>query len=142
VLNPSTELYQALTTGQNTDCQFIDHAVEYWDYILMKADARFSDIWGYSFREAVEKVSEPGCPTYKTNCGSFSNLRHKALAMGEKYYVSYLDYDRAREKSLDVQALAQAAAKGFDWKALLPSTYQNLYFVGERAADLLKYFKQ
>jgi hypothetical protein len=105
----------------------------------MKADARFADIWGYSFVEAAEKVKEPGCPKAKTACGSFSNLRHKALALGEQFYTAYLDYERIYEKSQDVQVLARYAAQGFDWKGRLASVHQNLYFVGERASDLLRY---
>lgn len=137
VSTPSTELYQALTTGQTEPCQYIEHAVAYWDYATMKADARFADVWGYSFREAAEKVSEPGCPKSPASCGSFSNLKHKALNMGEGFYTSYLDYDRISEKSRNVQVLAEYARRGFDWKGKLPTIYQSLYYVGEMASSLL-----
>lgn len=140
VLNPSTELFQALAEGQATKCDFIEHAVVFWDYALMKADARFADIWGYNFAEATEKVTEPGCPKAPTACGSFSILKHKALALGEQFYTAYLDYDRILGKSRDVQILANYVTyEGFDWKGRLASVHQNLYFVGERASDLLRY---
>jgi len=104
----------------------------------MKADARFSDVWGYSFKEAQEKVQEPGCPTHPSTCGSFSNLKHKALALGESYYTAYLDYERIRQKSLDVVSLAEYVKKGFNWKTALPVAHHTLYWLGEDAAQLLK----
>jgi hypothetical protein len=138
--NPSTELYQALAEGQASPAEHIEHIEAYWDYVVMKADARFANVWGYSFREATEKVSEPGCPTFTTSCGSFSNLKHKALAMGEKYYVSYLDYDNAMGKLQNVRVLTgMVTSRGFDWKARLAPAYRNLYYVGEMAPELLKY---
>jgi hypothetical protein len=138
VLNPSTELYQAMNSGVDAKCDYIEHAVDYWDYLVMKADARFSDIWGYSFREAQEKVQEPGCPTHPSTCGSFSSLKHKALALGEAYYTAYLDFERIKTKSLDIQSLAEYVKRGFNWKAALPVSNQNLYMLGELAAQLLK----
>lgn len=137
---PSTELYQALTMAQAEPCHYIEHAVAFWDYATMKADARFTDVWGYSFREATEKVSEPGCPKCPSACGSLSSLKHKALNMGEGFYTSYLDYERVSEKSRNVQVLAQYARQGFNWKQL-PSIYMNLYYVGEMAANLLATIK-
>lgn len=139
VLNPSTEFYQALNEGQVTQADYIEHVEAFWDFALMKADARFNDIWGYGFAEAIEKVREPGCPKAPSTCGSFSNLKHKALALGEQFYIAYLDYDRTRQKLLDVRALMGYAARGFDWKGRLATSHQNLYFVGEMAAALLAY---
>jgi hypothetical protein len=138
VLNESTELYQAMNSGADTRCDYIEHAVEYWDYLVMKADARFSQIWGYSFREAQEKVPEPGCPTHPSTCGSFSNLKHKALALGEAYYTAFLDYERIKQKSLDIQSLAEYVKRVFNWKTALAVYNQNLYMLGELAAQLLK----
>ena len=138
VLNESTELYQAMNSGADTKCDYIEHAVDFWDYLTMKADARFSAIWGYSFREAQEKVQEPGCPTHQSTCGSFSNLKHKALALGEAYYTAYLDFERIRTKSLEIQSLAEYVKRGFNWKSALAVSNQNLYMLGEVAAQLLK----
>jgi hypothetical protein len=138
VLNSSTEFNQALLSGQDAPANNIADLMAYWDYVQMKADMRFSEVWGYSFREAVDKVSEPGCPTCPTTCGSFSNLKHKALALGEKYYTSYLDYERTRQRNWDTQALAEVAARGFDWKGRLAPIYQNLYFAGEMASYLVQ----
>ncbi len=138
--NPSTELYQALAEGQAAPAEHIEHVEAYWDYIVMKADARFADVWGYSFREAAERVSEPGCPAAPSTCGSFSSLKHKALSLGEKFYIAYLDYDHAMSKLQNVRVLAGiVTARGFDWKARLSTAYRTLYYAGEMAPELLKY---
>lgn len=141
VQTPATELYQAMNTGADTHCDYIEHAVDYWDYLIMKADARFSDVWGYSFREAQERVKEPGCPTHLSTCGSFSNLKHKALSLGEAYYTAFLDYDRIRIKSLEIQSLAEYVKRGFNWKVALAVSNHNLYMLGETAGQLIKLYR-
>ncbi len=138
MLNPSTELFTALDTGQVTQAEYFDHVVSFWDYVLMKADVRFAGQWGYNFQEALENVREPGCPTNQAGCGSFSNLKHKALALGELYYVSYLDYARIERKVSDLSMLAGHVVAGFNWRSKLPRNRQTLYWVGEMAAELLK----
>jgi hypothetical protein len=134
--NASTELSAAMDIGQDTPTDYIEHVQAYWDYATMKADARFTEVWGYSYPEAELKVREPGCPNNKTTCGNWSNLKHKALSLGEGFYASYLDYERIQRKANDVNKLAALVAKGFNWREYLPWNRQTLYWTGELASEL------
>ena len=138
--NAATELFTALDTGQVTPAASYDDVVAYWDYVNMKANARFTVVWGYGFQEAFEKRNEPGCPTAKTKCGGgLNNLKHKALVLGDQYYTAYLDYARIAEKGGDVYQLSLKVKEGFDLRSKLPDNRQTLYWVGESTAELLKY---
>jgi len=139
VLNPATELFMAMDLGQVTRAEHFDHVEAYWDYIQMKADSRFNSIWGYSYAEALENVAEPGCPSKPSTCGRFSSLKHKALSLGEQYYTAFLDYSRIQRKAGDIAELSYHVQRGLNWRAMLPTNRQTLYWTGESAAELLKY---
>ncbi len=87
--NPLTIAYQASDLGFLTPCRSLTEARGYMDYLSALYEIAFSAKWGYGYGDALEKVTEPGCPTCTgefAKCGGSFSLDTKALYMGIEYY--------------------------------------------------------
>jgi hypothetical protein len=99
-VNPATIAFTAYDIGWITPCLSKLQARRYWQYIVGLFENRFVYIWGYGYIEAVDRVTEDGCPNCKKKgCTGWSTLEGKALwldPVGLGYYMAVLDLHKVK----------------------------------------------
>ena len=127
VKNECTVAYTAKDKGFFVDCNHINEAIEYWEYLNDLYENCFAEIWGYGYAQALDEIKKPGCPTCSgefARCG-FSTLEAKAHYMGGGYRTSLRDLETVKGI---LEALKKAEEEKADWKKSFKEV--SLYQIG------------
>lgn len=126
--NEFTRLYAAESVGRHIPCVHIDQALQYWDYLVSLAHKAFEAKFGFPYQEADKHLADDkSCPYY-----SIDNM---ARQRGIDFWRMLLDLRRILRNA---EALNKVAANDFQWQAVVPQQYHNVYSLGSCAPGIVE----